>query len=173
MAPKKKAKTIQKDVGPWPRTRAFTIEEGSHHVGESPRLPGAFNDRHGTPKKPSKHTPWDSYLTPLLPGYKDASKSRSSSRGSRRSREERPARSAHADGNMPAGNPSSRIPPTTAPQAVPGPSTTRRAEAERELGSKEREERRRGKARRDSSEDSREARLSRRLHYGRKWCIRP
>src|SRR6201999_892645 len=162
MAPKKKAKTVQKDVGPRPRTRAFAIEEGSHHVGESPRLPGAFNDRHGTPKKPSKHTPRDSYLTPLPPGYKSASKSQSSFRGSRRSREERPARSAHADGNMPAGNSSSRIPPTTAPQAVPGPSNTRRAESERELGSKEREERKRGKARRDSSEDSREARLSRR-----------
>src|ERR1700744_5546904 len=61
---------------------------------------------------------------------------------------------------MPAGNSSSRIPPTTAPQAVPGPSNTRRPESERELGSKEREERKRGKARRDSSEDSREARLS-------------
>src|ERR1700744_1960590 len=63
---------------------------------------------------------------------------------------------------MPAGNSSSWIPPTTAPQAVPGPSNTRRAGSERELGSKAREERKRGNARRDSSEDSREARLSRR-----------
>ena len=75
MAPKKKAKTVQKDVGPWPRTRAFAIEEGSHHVGESPRLPGAFDDRHRTPKKPSKHTLRDFYLTPLPLGYKSASKS--------------------------------------------------------------------------------------------------
>src|SRR6201999_490386 len=75
MAPKKKAKTVQKDIGPRPRTRAFAIEEGSHHVGESPRLPGAFDDRHRTPKKPSKHTLRDFYLTPLPLGYKSASKS--------------------------------------------------------------------------------------------------
>src|ERR1700742_5249703 len=145
MAPKKKAKTVQKDVGPRPRTRAFAIKEGSHHVGESPRLPGAFDDRHRTAKKSSKHTPRDFYLTLLPLGYKSALKSHSSSRGSRHSREERPAHSVHADGNMPAGNSSSRIPLTTAPQAVPGPSNTRQAESERELGSKEREERKRGR----------------------------
>ena len=166
MAKSNASKNVPPDIHTRPRTRAVAAQEAAREtaplVVESPRLPGAYDSSH---KRPINR-PRESELTPLPHSIKAVVRSRDGSSSGRRSRGERPLRSARAEERVPAGRPSSRQSTTTAQLAVLESSAQRReGRSTGSMGSEERRERRREKACRESSssESSREERYARRL----------